>query len=92
MSDLLGYKLPEIPETVTQEWISQASELDLSIARSQGKVTGAGIYAKPVGPKPERQYPLGKPTQYTRDDLKHMSSDDIVSALQAGQLDDIIGR
>lgn len=92
MSELLGYELPEIPEVVTQEWISGASEIDIHIARSQGKVTGSGIYARPVEPKPERYYEGGKPPQLAREQLKSMSPEQITQAITDGRLDDVLGR
>lgn len=91
-SNLLGYELKPLPDVIDMDWIRNASELDLSIARAQGKITGGGMYARPVEPKPEKFYPTGKPEQFSRDDLKRMTPDQIMEALQAGRLDQIIGR
>ncbi|MGP3775208.1 hypothetical protein ACTWJ8_30750 [Streptomyces sp. SDT5-1] len=90
--DETGYKAPAIPDEITQEWLQNASPTEVMLAVQAGKVTGGGMYARPVEPteKPLRPFaPADGPT-ITRDDLKRMSPEDVARAYTEGLLDDLL--
>ncbi|MCX5535426.1 hypothetical protein OG785_33350 [Streptomyces sp. NBC_00006] len=95
--DDTGYQPPKIPDVVTQEWINDASPVEMMLAASQGKLRGSGAYAVPVDPNEKPQKPFrpfgpveGAGPQISRDDLKRMSTEDINRAYREGLLDDLL--
>lgn len=86
---MLGYELKPLPDSIDQEWINQASDLDLAIARSRGLVQGGGIFTRPT---PQKEKVSDRPNQLTREQMRAMKPEEVLEAWQAGQFDELLGN